>query len=122
MVDFGVLCTYKKYGGWSRCKLVKIEGYGGIDGTPSDELCQGMLVSLVHDGQLGYLFIADKSVIDPDCILGGDRYLFHEGVFPKEKANGRCWFLEKVAEEGNLIRTKHNGVFTKCEYNMGVFV
>lgn len=55
MIDIGVLRTYKLYNGWSASKVRKIEGYGALSGTPFDELCHGMLISIDTRGELSYL-------------------------------------------------------------------
>ena len=121
MIDFGVLCTYKKYGGWSRCKIRKIEGYGAIGSTMLDDLCHGMLVSLVNDGKLEYLFIADKPLLDNNP-TSEDMYLLHNGIFDDKRAQGRCWFVNKEDEKDGIIYTSSGGMFHVKHQIGGVLV
>ena len=110
MIDIGVLCTYKKYNGWSASKVRKIEGYGVLSDTPFDALCHGMLVSIDTRGELSYLFIADEPLLDKYS-TDVDPYLLHSGIFNDERAKGRCWFVDKHDEKDGIIYTSNGGMF-----------
>ena len=122
MIDIGVLCTYKKYNGWSASKVRKIEGYGALSGTPFDELCHGMLVSIDTRGEISYLFIADKPLLDKAFPTDEDPYLLHSGIFNDERAQGRCWFVDKQDEKDGIIYTSSEGMFHVKHQVGGVIV
>lgn len=121
MIELGVLRTYKKHGGWSRWKIRKIEGYGAIRVTMLDDLCHGMLVSLVNEGKLEYLFIANKPLLDNNP-TSEDMYLLHSGIFDDKRAQGRCWFVNKEDEKDGIIYTYPEGMFLVKHYIGGVLV
>lgn len=80
MIDIGVLRTYKKFDGWSKSEVRKIEGYGALSGEPFDEMCVGMLVSIDVGGETSYLFIADEPLLDKAFPTDEDPYLLHSGI------------------------------------------
>lgn len=121
MIDIGVLRTYKLYNGWSASKVRKIEGYGALSGTPFDELCHGMLVSIDTRGELSYLFIADNPLLD-NYSTDEDPYLLHSGIFNDERAKGRCWFVDKQDEKDGIIYTYSQGMFHMKHSVGGVLV
>lgn len=110
MITEGVLSTYKKFDGWSRSEVRKIEGYGALSGHQFDEMCHGMLVSLDVGGETSYLFIADKPLLD-NYSTDEDPYLLHSGIFSDERAKGRCWFVDKQDEKDGIIYTSYEGMF-----------
>lgn len=118
MIDIGVLRTYKKFDGWSRSEVRKIEGYGALSGHPFDEMCHGMLVSLDVGGETSYLFIADKPLLDKSFPTDEDPYLLHSGIFSDERAQGRCWFVDKQDEKDGIIYTSSEGMF-HVKHNVG---
>ena len=122
MIDFGVLCTYKKYEGWKNWKPRKVEGYGAISGTPIYCECKGVLVSLVNDEEVQYLFIADEQLLDEEFPVDGDPYLLHSGIFNDKRAQGRCWFVDYVDEKDGIIYTSSKGMFHMKHEVGGVLV
>lgn len=121
MIDIGVLRTYKKFDGLSASKVRNIEGYGVLSGTPFDELCHGMLVSIDTRGELSYLFIADEPLLD-NYSTDVDPYLLHSGIFSDERAQGRCWFVDKLDEKDGIIYTSSEGMFHVKHQIGGVLV
>lgn len=122
MIDFGVLCTYKLFDGWSGSKIRKIEGYGALSGTPFDEMCKGILVSIDVGGDISYLFIADKPLLDKAFPTDADPYLLHSGIFDDERAYGKCWFVDKQDEKDGIIYTSSEGMFHVKHQVGGVIV
>lgn len=122
MIDIGVLRTYKKFDGWSRSEVRKIEGYGALSGEPFDEMCVGMLVSINVGGETSYLFIADKPLLDKSFPTDEDPYLLHSGIFSDERAQGRCWFVDKQDEKDGIIYTSSEGMFHMKHSVGGVLV
>lgn len=122
MIDIGVLRTYKKFDGWSRSEVRKIEGYGALSGKPFDEMCHGMLVSLDVGGEISYLFIADKPLLDKAFPTDEDPYLLHSGIFNDKRAQGRCWFVDYVDEKDGIIYTSSKGMFHVKHQVGGVLV
>lgn len=118
MIDIGVLRTYKLYNGWSKCKIRKIEGYGALSGEQFDEMCVGMLVSIDVEGETSYLFIADEPLLDKAFPTDEDPYLLHSGIFNDERAEGRCWFVDKQDEKDGIIYTSSEGMF-HMKHNVG---
>lgn len=118
MIDIGVLRTYKKFDGWSRSEVRKIEGYGALSGEPFDEMCVGMLVSIDVGGETSYLFIADEPLLDKAFPTDEDLYLLHSGIFNDERAEGRCWFVDKQDEKDGIIYTSSEGMF-HMKHNVG---
>ena len=111
MIDIGVLRTYKKYDGWSNYEVRNIEGYGALSGDPFDEMCEGILVSIVSSDHVNYIFIADKPLLDKAFPTDEDPYLLHSGIFSDERAQGRCWFVDKQDEKDGIIYTSSDGMF-----------
>lgn len=122
MIDFGVLCTYKLFDGWSGTKIRKIEGYGALSGTPFGEMCKGILVSIDVGGDISYLFIADKPLLDKYFPTDADPYLLHSGIFNDERAYGKCWFVDKQDEKDGIIYTSSEGMFHVKHQVGGVIV
>lgn len=118
MIDIGVLRTYKKFDGLSKCKIRNIEGYGAISGNPLDEMCNGILVSIDTGGEISYLFIADKPLLDKTFPTDEDPYLLHSGIFSDSRAQGRCWFVDKQDEKDGIIYTSSDGMF-HMKHNVG---
>lgn len=118
MIDIGVLRTYKKFDGCSKSEVIKIEGYGALSGEPFDEMCVGMLVSIDVGGETSYLFIADEPLLDKAFPTDEDPYLLHSGIFSDERAQGRCWFVDKQDEKDGIIYTSSDGMF-HMKHNVG---
>ena len=86
MISDKDISTWKITLQWSN-HTPKVEGHGFMIYSYSGYNIEGSLVSLTNEKcQVKYLFIADEPVIDKDYALGGDRYLFHEGIFEDENA------------------------------------
>ena len=121
MIGYKEISSWKIVSEWSNHKL-KIEGHGSMFSPYTKDEISGSLVSLTNErGKVKYLFIADEPVIDYD-LMGGNGYVFHEGVFENENADGRCWFLSSADYRENTIITNSGGVFTKCDYHKGLVV
>lgn len=121
MISYKEISSWKIVSEWSN-HTPKVEGHGSIFSPYTKDEIRGSLISLTNErGQVKCLFIADEPVIDYD-LMGGDGYVFHEGVFENENANGRCWFIGITNRDGNTIRTNNGGVFTKCDYHKGLVV
>ena len=118
MIDIGVLRTYKKFDGCSKSEVRKIEGYGTLSDDPFDELCHGMLVSIDVGGATSYLFIADEPLLDKAFPTDEGHYLLHSGMFNVERAEGRCWFVDKQDEKDGIIYTSSEGMF-HMKHNVG---
>lgn len=122
MIDYGVLSRYELNTGFRGYKF-NIEGYGMIDDINGIEIGHGCLVSLSFKNSFftSYVFIADKPVIDTNSTTE-DQYLLHKGVFSDERADGRCWFVDKVKEVDGIIYTNYGGMFHVKHSIKGVMV
>lgn len=121
MISYKEISSWKITLHWSN-HTPKVEGHGYMLSPYTQDEIRGSLVSLTNErGKVKYLFIADEPVIDYD-LMGGDGYVFHEGVFEDENAYGRCWFMSSANYRENTIITNNRGVFTKCDYHKGLVV
>ena len=121
-MDNGVLSTYVLQESLSEHNL-NIEGYVYIDNIEKIEIGHGCLVSARYKNypHVTYMFIADKPVIDTNSTTK-DQYLLHKGVFSDERADGRCWFVDKVKEVDGIIYTNYGGMFHVKHSIKGVMV
>lgn len=125
MISNGVLSTWKINSGWHKY-TPKAVGYGSLNHPYISDRVEGTLVEL-DDGINGginkdkYLFIADNPVIDPES-LTEDMYFFHEGIFDDKRAYGRCWFVNKTDETGDILTTNNRGMFIRVEHTKGLHV
>lgn len=121
MITNGVLSTWKINSGWSNY-TPRVVGYGSLNHPYISDRIEGTLVEL--DGRISsdkYLFIADNPVIDPES-LTEDMYFFHEGIFDDKRSYGRCWFVSKTNETGDIFTTNHRGMFIRVEHSKGLHV
>lgn len=122
MISNSDISKWKIATGWHNF-TPNVIGHGFIAHPYIPGKIDGSLVKITNEkGMSKYLFVADEPVIDYDNIVGFDRYLFHEGIFDDENANGRCWFITDVGYTSNLIQTSHKGVFTRYESAKGLIV
>lgn len=121
-MDNGVLSTYELNGSFSNY-ILNIEGYGYIDDIDGIEIGHGCLVSARYKDwyNVSYLFIADKPVIKTSSTTE-EQYLLHKSVFSDERAEGRCWFVNKVKEVDGIIYTNYGGMFHVKHSIKGVMV
>lgn len=121
-MDNDVLSTYVLQESLSEHNI-NIEGYGYIDNIEKIEIGHGYLVSARYKNypHVTYVFIADKPVIDTNSTTK-DQYLFHKGIFSDERADGRCWFVDKVKEVDGIIYTNYGGMFHVKHSIKGVMV
>lgn len=121
-MDNGVLSTYELQGSFSGHRLY-IEGYGYIDDIDGIEIGHGCLVSARYKNypHVSYIFIADKPVIKTNSTTE-EQYLLHKGVFSDERAEGRCWFVDKTNEVDGIIYTTYGGMFHVKHSLKGVMV